>query len=141
MPTIASILNKKGPVFNNLEATTPVIDALAIMNSQNLSYMVVTTAGEFAGLFTERDYTQKVALMGKSAITTEVGEVASKDVPRLEPTDSLEKSMYLMNCYKTTHLPVFDAFEFRGVVTLNDVVKEVLEDKDHITLQPARMYA
>lgn len=141
MSTVASILTKKGPVFNKLEAKTPVIDALAIMNSQNLSYMVVTASGEFAGLFSERDYTQKVALMGKSADTTAVGEVASKDVPRLEPTDSLERSMYLMNCYKTTYLPVFDDFDFIGVITLNDVVKEVLENKDPLTMEREKTFA
>jgi predicted transcriptional regulator len=101
------------------------------MNSQNLGYMVVTNRGEFAGLFSERDYAQKVALMGKSGIETELGEVANKELPRLEMKDSLEKSMYLMNCYKTTYLPVFNHFEFKGVVTLNDVVKEVLENSDH----------
>ncbi len=131
MSTVASILSKKGPCFNNLESKTPVIDALAIMNTQNLGYMVVTNDGEFAGLFSERDYAKKVALMGKSSKDTEVGEVANKDVPRLEMKDSLEKSMFMMNCYKTTYLPVFDDFEFKGVVTLNDVVKEVLENSDY----------
>lgn len=131
MSTIASILSKKGPCFNKVEAKTPVIDTLAIMNSQNLGYMVVTNHGDFAGLFSEKDYAQKIALMGRSGKETRVGEVASKDVPRLEMKDSLEKSMFLMNCYKTTYLPVFDNFEFKGVVTLNDVVKEVLDNSDY----------
>jgi len=130
MSTVANILNKKGPQFNRLETDTKVINALSVMKSENVSYVIVMNDGNYAGLFSERDYTQKVVLMGKDARDTAIGEVMTTNLPHISPDGSLAKCMMLMTTYTTKYLPVFENFSFRGVVTMKDLVKEMIESVD-----------
>jgi len=127
MSTVANILQKKGPHFNKLEADTNVICALAIMKAENSSYVIVTRNGEYAGLFCERDYTQKIVLSGRVAEETTIGEVMTANLPHIDLDGSLMRCMMLMTSHKTRYLPVFDEFEFKGVVTMKDLVKDLIE--------------
>ncbi len=127
MSTVANILQKKGPIFNKLESDTNVICALAIMNAENSSYVVVTRNGAYAGLFTERDYTQKVVLTGRVAEETTIGEVMTSNLPHVGLDGSLMRCMMLMTAHKTRYLPVFEDFEFKGVITMKDLVNALIE--------------
>jgi signal-transduction protein with cAMP-binding, CBS, and nucleotidyltransferase domain len=133
MINVASILQRKGPQFNTLEARTHVIDALAIMKSENLDYIIVTKNANYAGIFSERDYAQKVVLMGKAAASTEIGEIMTTSLPHVSYTDSIEVCMMLMTAYRTRFLPVFEEFEFKGVLTMNDLIREEMFRKEHQT--------
>ena len=127
MTTVAKILGKNGPQFNKLEADTNVIKALAIMKSENSSFVIVTENGNYAGLFTERDYTQKVVLMNLVAESTPIGNVMTTNLPHVGLDGSIVKCMMLMTSYKTRYLPVFEEFQFKGVITMKQLVKELCE--------------
>ncbi len=129
MSTVAKILSKIGPQFNKLEADTAVIKALAIMKSENVSYIIVMQNGNYAGLFTEKDYTQKIA-MGKVAEATSIGEVMTSNLPHIGLDGSILRCMMLMTSYKTRYLPVFEEFEFQGIITMKDLVKDICESVD-----------
>jgi signal-transduction protein with cAMP-binding, CBS, and nucleotidyltransferase domain len=133
MINVASILRRKGPQFNKLEARTHVIDALAIMKSESLDYIIVTKNGKYAGIFSERDYAQKVILMGKTASSTEIGDVMTSSLPHVCYDDSIEVCMMLMTAYRTRFLPIFEEFEFKGVLTMNDLIREEMFRKEHQT--------
>jgi CBS domain-containing protein len=72
MSKIKEILQKKGPLFNVVTPDTKVMDALTIMKSENLSYVVVLEDGNYLGIMSERDYTHKIKLQGRHSETTTV---------------------------------------------------------------------
>ena len=129
MSKIKEILEKKGPHFNIVAPTTPVLDALTIMQSENLSYVVVMEENQFLGIMSERDYSHKIKLQGRHSDSTTVKEIMTRDLPVIGLQEELERCMILMNGYKTRYLPVFDTIEFKGVITMNDLMRDVLDKK------------
>ena len=130
MSKIKEILQKKGPVFNVVTPDTKVVDALTIMKTENLSYVVVMQDGNYLGIKSERDYTHKVKLQGKKSETTTVKDIMSSDYPVLGFEEDLQRCMVLMNVYKTRYLPIFDEMNFQGILTMNDLMREVIAKDD-----------
>jgi CBS domain-containing protein len=130
MSKIKEILQKKGPNFNVVTPNTKVVEALNIMKSENLSYVVVMEDGKYLGIMSERDYTHKIKLQGKQSETTVVKDIMSTDYPVIGFDEQLQRCMVLMNVYKTRYLPIFDEMEFKGVITMNDLMREVIEKDD-----------
>jgi len=123
MCNIKEILQKKGPVFNVVTPDTKVVEALNIMKSENLSYVVVMQDGNYLGIMSERDYTHKVKLQGRKSETTTVKDIMSSDYPVVGFGEDLQRCMVLMNVYKTRYLPIFDEMNFQGVLTMNDLMR------------------
>lgn len=132
MRTVANILINKPPVFNFIEPDAKVIEALQIMNAVNLSYLVVYQEDTFYGIFSERDYSRNVILKGLHSDTCAVKEVMSISLPVIAMQDTVERCMQLLNIHKTRYLIVFHENEFKGVVTINDVLREALENKEMV---------
>jgi len=130
MSKIKQILQKKGPVFNSVTPDTKVVDALSIMKSENLSYVVVMQDSKYLGIMSERDYTHKVKLQGKKSESTTVKDIMSSDYPVIGFDEDLQRCMVLMNVYKTRYLPIFDEMEFKGILTMNDLMREVIAKDD-----------
>jgi predicted transcriptional regulator len=130
MCKIKDMLQKKGPVFNVVTPDTKVVEALNIMKSENLSYVVVMQDGNYLGIMSERDYTHKVKLQGKKSETTTVKDIMSSDYPVVGFGEDLQRCMVLMNVYKTRYLPIFDEMNFQGVITMNDLMREVIAKDD-----------
>lgn len=141
MRTVANILQNKPPVFNFIVPNAKVIEALQLMNSVNLSYVVVMEGSNFSGIFSERDYSRNVILKGLHSDTSTVQEVMSTSVPIVGLQDTVEHCMEMLNTHKTRYLVVIDDKEFKGVVTINDVLREALANKemvfDQLTIQHA----
>jgi predicted transcriptional regulator len=132
MRTVANILQHKPPVFNGINADAKVIEALHLMNSVNLSYLVVNDAGGFAGIFSEKDYSRNVILKGLHSDSCTVREVMSVSLPIVGMQDTVEHCMEILNSHKTRYLIVFDRQEFKGVVTINDILREALQNKEMV---------
>ena len=132
MRTVANILMSKPPAFNFVEPDAKVIEALQIMNSVNLSYLVVIREEKFYGIFSERDYSRNVILKGLHSDTCAVKEVMSISLPVIGMQDTVEQCMQLLNAHKTRYLVVFDNNNFKGVITLNDVLREALNSKEMV---------
>ncbi len=130
MSKIKDILQKKGPVFNIVTPDTKVVEALNIMKSENLSYVVVMENDNYLGIMSERDYTHKVKLQGKKSESTTVKDIMSSDYPVVSFDEELQRCMVLMNVYKTRYLPIFDEMKFQGVITMNDLMREVIAKDD-----------
>jgi CBS domain-containing protein len=130
MSKIKEILQKKGPVFNVVTPDTKVVDALTVMKSENLSYVVVMQDSKYLGIMSERDYTHKIKLQGRHSESTTVKDIMSSDYPVIGYNDDLQRCMVLMNVYKTRYLPIFDEMEFKGVLTMNDLMREVIAKDD-----------
>ncbi len=132
MRTVANILQNKLPVFNFIEPDAKVIEALQLMNSVNLSYLVVKHKDSFQGIFSERDYSRKVILKGLHSDSCSVKEVMSSSLPIVSLQDTAETCMQLFNSHKTRYLLAFDNNEFKGVVTINDILREAIENKEMV---------
>jgi len=132
MRTVKDILETKAKSFNQVNPSTLVIDALNLLNSVNLSYLVVMDGDEYKGLFSERDYTRNVILKGKASNTTQVREVMTTDLPIVTPGDTVEHCMNLMNSHKTRYLLAYDDVRFEGVVTIHDLLRQAITNRHEI---------
>lgn len=133
MNTVRHILDKKGPYFNGVPSSLKVIEALSLMKAENLSYVIVKDGDQFKGIMTERDYAQKVVLLNKNSTDTTVGEIMTTGLPSVSMDTIAEECMKLMNQHKTRYLVVFEDFDFRGIVTIHDLMRDSLEAGDEFS--------
>lgn len=134
MKKVADILTRKGASVTNVTPDSSVLDALKIMADQNIGSVIVLEKGTYVGIMTERDYSRKVVLKGKSSTDTRVSEIMSSDFPRITPSDSIDYCMQLMSDKNIRYLPVFDNEVLNGIISINDVVREtILSQEETIT--------
>src|SRR5512138_291010 len=121
MRTVKDILESKAKTFNIVSPHTLVIDALSMLNSVNLSYLIVMDNNEYKGIFSERDYSRNVILKGRSSRSATVQEVMTIDLPTVHLDQTVEHCMKTMILNKTRYLLAFDGDKnFAGVVTIHD---------------------
>jgi len=132
MITVSDILDRKPPVTNTIEPGALIIDALMQLTNVNLSYLVVMEKDEFKGIFCERDYCRNVVLKGRSSKNTPVAEVMTTDLPTVQLDETAEQCMNSMNSYRTRYLLAYDNDEFRGVITIHDLLRQVLANKEAV---------
>lgn len=135
MYTVKDILAQKGPEVWTVSPEASVFDALKIMSAKNIGAVLVVDSGRITGIFSERDYARKVALVGKSSHETLVKEIMSANVLYVPLDRSSEECMALMIDKRIRHLPVLENNELKGVVSIGDVVKAVLDDREFIIEQ------
>lgn len=134
MKKVADVISRKGGNVTNVSPGTSVLEALKIMADQNIGSIMVMENGNYRGIMTERDYSRKVVLKGKSSTDTTVEEIMSSDFPRVTLLDSIDYCMQLMSDKNIRYLPVFDGEQLSGIVSINDVVREtILSQQETIT--------
>lgn len=139
MITVTELLvatRKKNPVTVRSKAT--VFDALTMMSEGQISALaVVDEPGKLAGIFTERDSALRITLCGRSAKETAVGEVMTPAdrIVFVTPVSSIDDCMVLMTTKQVRHLPVLDEGQFVGLVSIGDVVRSIIAEKESIIEQ------
>jgi CBS domain-containing protein len=134
MKKVADVIARKGSNVTNVSPSTSVLDVLKIMADQNIGSVVILENGNYIGIMTERDYSRKVILKGKSSTDTKAADIMSSDFPRVTPGDSIDYCMQLMSDKNIRYLPVFDDDKLSGIISINDVVKEtILSQQETIT--------
>ncbi len=129
MSTIAFVLEKKGGDIITLEQVSTVIEAITVMDANHIGALIITSNGNVAGIFTERDYLGKIALKFRSSRETLVEEVMTSDVVVANTDDSIERCMRRMTTHKCRHLPIIGADGLAGMVSLGDLVRHMLSEK------------
>lgn len=132
MRTVKNILDLKDNPDNIISPDTMVIDALRKLISVNLSYLMVYDGTEFCGIFSERDYTRKLVLEGRSSRETQVKDVMTENLPRVSAENSVEDCMYQMNVRGTRYVAVYYNDNFLGIITIHDLLREVLANKHYV---------
>lgn len=132
MRTVQNLLDSKQKADNTIDPSTMVIDALKKLISVNLSYLIVRENGEYKGIFCERDYTRKLVLEGRSSRETMVKDVMTVNLPTVTLASTVEECMYLVNKQGSRYLAVFDGAVFIGIITINDLIREVLANKANV---------
>ena len=130
MKKVSDILKRKGNVVVAVAPQTIVIDALRMMAEKNIGSVVVMNGNEFLGIITERDYSRKVILKGKSSDSTKVEEIMSTDFPKIKPGDTIEYCMQQLTEKNIRYLPVFEEQNMVGIISINDVVKEIMVSQE-----------
>lgn len=134
MKKVADILARKGTSAISVSPDTTVLDVLRIMAEKNIGSVIVKDNDRYVGLVTERDYSRKVILKGKNSTDTKVSAIMSTDLPIVHPNDSIEQCMELMTKNTIRYLPVFEDDHLNGIISMSDVVKEmILAQKDTIS--------
>ena len=133
MRKVADILSRKGRHVESVEPELTVIEALRLMADKNIGSVAVVHNERFVGLMTERDYSRKVILKGRSSNETTVGEIMTSDYPSVLQNDSIEYCMQLMSSGNLRYLPVIEQDKLAGIISINDVVTEtILTQKETI---------
>jgi CBS domain-containing protein len=126
MKKVSDILNRKGSNVIYVTPDSTVIDALRLMAERNIGSVMVMKDGEYCGLLTERDYARKVILKGKASSDTRVKDIMSNDLPHINKETSIDLCMQLMSDNNLRYLPVFEAQQVIGIISINDVIKAVI---------------
>ena len=132
MRTVSQLLASKTKCFNTIEPGALVIDGLNRVSSTNISYLVVMQGKEYKGIFSERDYCRNVVLKGLTSGTATVAEVMTPDFPVVSIDDSIEHCLKTMNNFKTRYLLVFNGDLFIDVITIHDLLRQVLFNREKV---------
>lgn len=130
MFTVAEIIKQKGGMVLSVDEDDSVYEAISLMSELNIGAVLVKKNDSISGIFTERDYLQKIALKSLSSRDTIVSDVMSSPVITASPHDSVQQCMETMTRCRCRHLPVVDGEELLGMVSIGDLVKKILEEKE-----------
>ncbi|MDA3940375.1 MAG: CBS domain-containing protein [Spirochaetia bacterium] len=130
MVNVRSLLEtKKGASKLTIATTDTVLDALKVMADAKIGAVLVTENEKIVGIFTERDYLKKGELAGKTAKTTPVKDLMTKDMYTVKMNTSVEQCMALMDEHHFRHLPVVEGDQMFGILSIRDVLTAVLKNK------------
>jgi CBS domain-containing protein len=124
--TVDAILKEKGSRVWTIPADATVFEAIQLMAARNIGALVVVSRGRIEGIFTERDYTRKVALYGKSSKDTLVSDILSTQLHVATPESTVEDCMRIMTQNRVRHLPVLNGEELAGIVSIGDLVNWII---------------
>jgi CBS domain-containing protein len=123
MSNVSEMLAEKGHALQRIDADASILEAVEQMVEANVGSLLVTESGEVTGIVTERDYLRRVVVEGRTDRETPVREIMSSPLIVVTPQTSVDECMALMTNRRIRHLPVVDAGEVAGIVSIGVVVK------------------
>ena len=127
MATVRDMIRKKGKEVFAIAPEATVLEALDMMAKHNIGALLVMSGENTAGIVSERDCVRKVDLMGRSVRETKIGDIMTSQVVTVQCDQPLEECMELMIEKNIRHLPVYDREELVGLLSVRDVLREVVE--------------
>ncbi len=139
MTTVRQLLEIKGKNAWSIAPEMTVYEALQVMSEKDVGALLVIVEGNVVGIFSERDYARKLILKGKFSKNATVGELMTHEVLYVDPESTIEDCMALMTAKHVRHLPVLENKKLVGIVTIGDVVKQIISDQE-FTIQQLEHY-
>jgi len=140
MTSVAQILKSKpSEGVYTIAASDSVYNAIKLMAEKHIGALVVTDGDNIAGIITERDYARKVVLMDRSSKATPVGDIMSRAVRFVRLDQTSDDCMALMTERRMRHLPVIDHERLVGMVSIGDLVKNIIAEQQ-FTIQQLEHY-
>ena len=139
MTYVEQLLKTKGNKIWSIAPQATVYEALQIMSEKDVGALLVLDKGNLVGIFSERDYARKLILKGRFSKDTTVGELMTREVLYIESQSTIEDCMALMTAKRVRHLPVLENERLIGIVTIGDVVKQIISDQE-FTIQQLERY-
>jgi CBS domain-containing protein len=135
MSYVRDLLAAKDNKIQSISPNSTVFEALKQMSEKEIGALVVMENKKVVGIISERDYARKIMLQGKTSKETLVKEIMSSNLFSLTPDNSVEEAMVLMTGKHVRHLPVFDNNKFVGIISIGDVLKSIISNKDFLINQ------
>ena len=130
MKTVAELLKAKPARVVKVRPEQSVLEAIKVLAQEDIGAAIVMTGERLAGIFSERDYTRKVILKSRASDTTRVEEIMTPNVVVVSPRTKARECMALMTEKNIRHLPVVDEGRVIGMVSIRDIVSDIIADQD-----------
>lgn len=130
MSLVSEILREKGGLVHTIDREATVFAAIERMVQEGIGALVVVNDRELVGMLSERDYLRKVALAGRTSRTTLVREIMSAPIISVSSADAVDDCLALMTQRRVRHLPVIDQQRLAGLVSMGDLVRRRVLDKE-----------
>jgi CBS domain-containing protein len=136
MKTVAHVLKSKpDQTIYTITPTASVFDAVKLMAEKSIGALVVKEGEKVIGIITERDYARKIVLMARSSTDTPVRDIMTSSVMYVRPDQASEECMVLMTENRLRHLPVMDGGKLIGLISIGDLVKDIISEQKFIIQQ------
>jgi len=127
---ISALLHHKGSALWSIAPEATVFEAIKLMADKNIGSLLVMSDDRLVGVITERDYTRKIALQGKTSKATRVSEILTSKIISVTPDHTVEECMRLMTENRVRHLPVVEHDRVAGLVSIGDLVNWTISAQD-----------
>jgi CBS domain-containing protein len=124
--SVGAILAQKGYAVWSIAPSSMVFDAIQLMADKNVGALPVVDNGQLVGMLSERDYTRKITLKGKSSKTTPVREIMTPEPVTVNATDTISECMRVMTDKRIRHLPVMEGKKMIGLLSIGDLVRAII---------------
>lgn len=136
MSTVAQILlSKPSHAVHTVPPDATVREAIDLMARQRIGSLLIVEGARILGIFTERDYARKVEVRGRTSTDTPIREVMTPDVMFVTPATTTQECMALMTDKRLRHLPVMDKGALVGLISIGDLVKEIISEQQFVIAQ------
>ena len=139
MKPVAALLKKHDLTLWHVQPHDTVFDALKVLAEHEVGALTVMEGGKLVGILSERDYTRKVALQGKSSKDTKVADIMTRNVVVVTPQTRTRDCMALMRQKKIRHLPVVDGQTVLGMISIRDILDDIIADHE-LTISQLQSY-
>lgn len=130
MKTVQDLLRVAGNHVWSIGPEATVYQAVTLMAEKDVGALLVVDAEKLVGIVSERDYTRKIVLKGRTSRNTVVREIMTEKVLIVDPSRTIEDCMALMAIKRVRHLPVLDNDRLVGIISIRDVVKAIIVERD-----------
>ncbi len=135
MASVKQVLQGKGHDVWSVGPEASVYEAIEMMADKEVGALVVLEGDSLVGVFSERDYTRKVTLKGRTSRDTKIKEIMTSRVTYVRPEQSVQDCMALMTEKRIRHLPVMDGEKLLGMISIGDLVKAIIDEQQHVIEQ------
>jgi CBS domain-containing protein len=139
MRPIQELLSKRPATMYSLHPQETVYDALKTMSDHDVGALMVIDEGRLVGVFSERDYTRKIALAGKASRDTRVEEIMTSNLFTVAPQVRTKDCLALMSQKRIRHLPVLDGTKVLGMISIRDIMDDIIADHE-LTISQLQHY-
>jgi CBS domain-containing protein len=133
--SIHHILEQKGKQVHSIDPRETVYAAIKLMADEDVGSLVVLDRGKLVGIVTERHYARNVFLKGRASPQTRVGDIMEREVVCVHPGQTVEECMAIMSARRLRHLPVIQEEKLVGIVSIGDLVKSIISDREFVIEQ------
>lgn len=135
MKPVSELLKKRDGTLWHVRPSDTVFAALELLAGYEVGALMVMDGGRLVGVFSERDYTRKIALQGRNSRETRVEEIMTRNVVTVSPKTGTRAAMALMSEKKIRHLPVVDGGTVLGMISIRDIMDDIIADHESTIAQ------
>jgi CBS domain-containing protein len=130
MKPVLELFKKRSPTMYQVASSVTVFEALQLLAQYGVGAILVMDQGKLVGVMSERDYSRKVALQGRNSKETLVADIMTRDVISVTPQTRTRDCMTLMSQKKIRHLPVVDGEQVLGMISIRDIMDDIIADHE-----------